>query len=115
MVQAKRVLDEVQRDPQKYAVPEMFMAECFAVLSRFRGATVESVREAMSRLESLGIERVSLGHDLLERAAAFSIGDGLSGYDAIYLALASLTNGIWLTADVRAARRVSDKRLVQVL
>lgn len=39
----------------------------------------------------------------------------LSGYDALYVALASLAGGEWLTADVRAARRVGNKDLVALL
>ena len=39
----------------------------------------------------------------------------LSGHDATYVALASLTDGVWLTADARAAAKVREKRLVRVL
>jgi len=40
---------------------------------------------------------------------------GLSSYDAVYVALASLTGGVWLTADARAAAKVPRRGLVRVL
>ena len=39
----------------------------------------------------------------------------ISGYDAVYVALAALSDGVWLTADARAARRVGRAHLVRVL
>jgi predicted nucleic acid-binding protein len=39
----------------------------------------------------------------------------LFGYDAVYVALADLTDGVWLTADARAAGKVSRSGLVRVL
>ena len=49
--------------------------------------------------------RVGNGHELLALAAEFAGQWRLSGYDAVYyVALAALSNGVWLTADVRAGR-----------
>lgn len=113
--EARDVLDDVERDPRPYLVPELFMNELLAVLSRFRGISTAEVREALSLVESLGLARVGNGHDLLARAAAYACEWGVSGYDAVYLALAKLSGGVWLTADAKAARKVRAPGLARLL
>lgn len=105
----------VQEDPGQFIVPEIFFSECLAVLCRMRAAKVENVQESLALLENLGMTRVAHGHELLELAARYSISWNVSGYDAVYLALASLTGGVWITADERAVRRVKTPRLVRLL
>lgn len=113
--EAARVLDEVAADPRSYAIPELFMNELLAVLARLPGATAEQVGTALTLVESLGLARIGNGHELLAAAAGFACDWGLSGYDAVYVAAAALGEGVWLTADTRAARRVRRKELVRVL
>jgi predicted nucleic acid-binding protein len=96
-------------------VPELFMTEVLAVLARLPDAIEGRVVEALALLEALGLARVGNGHDLLAQAARIAVSWQLSGYDATYVALARLVDGVWLTADVRAARRVRERRRVQVL
>ncbi len=112
---ALQLLDAIGQAPRDYIVPDIFMGECLAVLCRMRGATVARVQEAMNLLESMGIERVGCGHELMQLAAQYAVSWTLSGYEAIYLALASLSQGVWLTADARAARRVRERQLVRLL
>ena len=59
--------------------------------------------------------RVGNGHELLALAVDFAGQWSLSGYDATYVALAALSDGVWLTADARAARRIPKPGLVQLL
>lgn len=112
---ALRWLDAVQQKPADFVVPEIFFSECFAVLCRMREASLETVQEALTLLESLGMARVAHGHELLQIAAKHALRWRLSGYDAIYVALASLTGGVWVTADERAARLVKTSGLVRLL
>lgn len=113
--QALKVLDEVERAPSQFLVPDIFMAECLAVLCRMHGATVEKVQEAVDLLETLGMSRIAVGHEVLQLAARYALEWKLSGYDAVYVALASLSDATWLTADERAARRVKSSGLARVL
>ena len=113
--EANVVLGAIGEDPRPYVVPELFLNELLAVLARLPGATAERVQEALGLVESLGMARLGNGHDLLAKAAAIACNWGLSGYDATYVALASLTDGVWLKADARAAAKVREKRLVRVL
>ena len=112
---ALEVLDHLQEQPGQYLVPELFINEMLAVLCRLPGATTANVREALRLTESLGLRRVATGHELAARAVEFALSWRLSGYDAVYVALAALTGGIWLTADERAAARVKQRALVRLL
>ena len=113
--EAAQVLDQIGRDPTRYGVPDLFMNELLAVLCRLPGSQPAKVQEVLSLLEALGMARVGNGHELLALAADFAGRWRLSGYDAVYVALAALSDGVWLTADARAARRVSESRLVHLL
>lgn len=59
--------------------------------------------------------RIGNGRELLALAADFAGQWKLSGYDAVYVALAALSDGVWLTADARAAHRIGKASLVRVL
>ena len=113
--EAAQVLDEIGRDPAPYGVPDLFMNELLAVLCRLPGSRSPKVQEALALVEALGMARVGNGHELLALAADFAEQWTLSGYDAVYVALAALSDGVWLTADARAAQRIRRPSLVQVL
>ena len=113
--EAGRVLGQIEANPARYMVPELFMNELLAVLCRLPGSTPSKVKEALSLVEALGMTRVGNGHELLALAADFADRWRLTGYDAMYVALASLAGGEWLTADARAVRRGSDRDLVSLL
>ena len=115
VAEAERVLGEIEANPSHYLVPDLFMNELLAVLCRLPGSTPAKVKEALSLVEALGMTRVGNGHELLALAADFAGRWRLSGYDAVYLALASLAGGEWLTADARAVRRVANSDLVSLL
>ena len=113
--EARMVLDLIEHDPRDYLVPELFMNELLAVLSRLPDASAQRVSEAMALVESLGLARVGNGHELLTTATDFVFRWRLSGYDALYVALAALTDSVWLTADRQAAKRIQTRKLVQLL
>ena len=109
------VLDAIEQTPSEYLVPDFFLNEILAVLCRLPGATASGVQEAIELVETLGLARVGNGHELLALSAELACDWKLSGYDAVYVALASLSDGKWLTADGRTARRVKRQELVHVL
>ncbi len=83
------VLTDIERDPRSYGVPEFFMNEPVAVLVRMKDASPEQIQEAIALVESLGLARLGNGHQLLELTIEFALQWGLSGYDAVYVALAT--------------------------
>ena len=115
VAEAEEVLDAIERDPSPFLIPELFMNELLAVLCRLPASQPNQVREALGLVEALGLTRVGNGHELLSLAAGCASRWRLSGYDAVYVALAALSNDVWLTADARAARRIGDSGLVRVL
>lgn len=115
VAEAEAVLGQIERDPSPFLVPELFMNEMLAVLCRLPASEPRKVREALGLVEALGLTRVANGHELLSLAADFASRWKLTGYDAVYVALAALSDGVWLTADARAARRITRSRLVRVL
>jgi predicted nucleic acid-binding protein len=111
--EASAVLDHVERAPDDFVVPELFMNELLAVLAKFGDKA--RVAEAMTLVEELGIPRVGNGHQLIQAAAEVACDWGLSGYDATYVALARLSGAKWLTADARAVKKVRQGSLVTLL
>lgn len=104
--EAIELLDRIRDDPSAYVVPELFFNEMLAVLARLVGSDGAALRGHLEALQDLGMERVGNGRELLARAATIASRYGLSGYDSIYAACADLTAGCWLTADLRAHRRI---------
>jgi len=113
--EAAQVLDEIGCDPTPYPVPDLFMNELLAVLCRLPGSRSPQVQEALSMVEALDMARVGNGHELLALAADFAGRWNPSGYDAVYIALAARSDGVWLTTDARAASRIPKSSLVRLL
>jgi predicted nucleic acid-binding protein len=103
---ALSVLSAITADPKPYVVPELFFNEMLSVLARLT-CDVETLTSHVSDLEGLGLARIANGHDLLVTAAKLCVEFRLSGYDAVYAALAKLMRGTWLTADAKAHKKVS--------
>lgn len=109
--EALRILDEVRDSPARFAVPELFFNEMLAVLVRLLGNDDAALRLYLEALQDLALERIGNGRDLLARAGELACKYGLGGYDAVYAASAQLTAGCWLTADLRAHRKIQRLRI----
>ena len=113
--EAGSVLTQIERDSVPYWVPDLFMNELLAVLCRLPESRPARVQEALALVEALGMTHVGNGHELLALAADFAGRWRLSADDAVYVALAALSNGVWLTADERAGRARGRSDLVRLL
>ncbi len=109
--EALEILDQVRDAPSHFAVPELFFNEMLAVLARLVGNDRNALREYLDALQDLGLARIGNGREILSRAAELACRHGLSGYDAVYAATAQLTTGCWLTADIRAHRKIQRLRI----
>ena len=107
---ADLVLDRVLASPEEFAMPELFFYEVFAVLARTRADYQSVYLEGFLPLVESGPLRYPMTGAVAERAAAL-VDEGLSGYDACYVALAAELQGLWLTFDGRACRAVNDPLL----
>ena len=82
-----------------------------AVLARLLGRDTAALQRYLNDLQDLGFERIGNGREFLTRAADLACAQGLTGYDAVYAASAQLTGGCWLTADLKAHRKVRHLRI----
>jgi predicted nucleic acid-binding protein len=112
--EALAVLDAVLSEPQNYAVPELFFNEMLAVLCRLLH-DADVIKDLIHSLELLGMERLGNGSQLLQTAAGMAKQYGITGYDATFVAAAKLTEGVWLTADHAAVRKLAGARFVRLL
>jgi predicted nucleic acid-binding protein len=101
-----RIIEE----PALFAVPELFGYEVFSVLFRSHPHPWETFREGILTLLRSGILRYPLTDAVAERGARF-VTLGLTGYDALYAALAEELEACWLTFDARAHACVAAERL----
>jgi predicted nucleic acid-binding protein len=108
---AIKVLDFLVDHPDAFAAPDLLFIETAAVFARAKGITLAQRQQYVTYLEELGINRIRTGHEVLSTALELADRWGLSGYDCIYLATATLLHGQWLTADERAIKRVRAKEL----
>jgi predicted nucleic acid-binding protein len=111
---ALAVLENLRAEPRGYAVPELFFNEMLAVFCRLLSNASE-IKEYMRILEQLGLERIGNGSQLLKRAAEIAKEFNISGYDATFAAAAALVEGVWLTADEAAVRKLRNADFVRLL
>lgn len=108
------ILDEIRDDPESFAVPELFFNEMTAVLCRLFSHTDE-ICDYIDILQNLGWQRLGNGHNCLRLAVKLAMLHNLTGYDAIYAANASLTNGTWLTADAKAHKAIAELKISRLI
>jgi predicted nucleic acid-binding protein len=112
--EALSVLENICVEPHCFAVPELFLNEMLAVFCRLLSKPSE-IKEHMHALEQLGWERIGNGAQLLDKAAELATEFHISGYDAVFAASALLVDGIWLTADAVAAKKLRSRKFVRLL
>lgn len=112
--EALAALEEIKSKPRYFGVPELFFDEMLSVFCRLV-PSAEGVIEYISLLQGLGMARFPNGSKTLETAAHLAKKCNLSGYDAIYAANARLVNGIWITADKKAHRKLAPLKLSMLI
>jgi predicted nucleic acid-binding protein len=112
--EALSVLESICAEPGSFAVPELFFNEMLAVFCRLLSKPSE-IKEHMHALEQLGWERIGNGSQLFDKAAELATEFHISGYDAVFAATALLVEGIWLTSDVVAAKKLRNLKFVRLL
>ena len=104
------ILSQLINTPFRYAVPELFAYEVYAVLHRIHPAPLSTYTGGIVPLLQSGVLRQPMTASLAEKASRF-VKLGLTGYDACYAALAADLNGTWLTFDQKAPRKIIDERV----
>ena len=107
---AEQILHKMISHPEKFAIPELFSFEVYAVLCRMIPKGAEVFIEGMIPILNCGILRYPMTENLAHKAAIF-IELGLTGYDACYAALAKEVNGTWLTFDEKAHALIENQKI----
>ena len=111
---ALEILEEILRKPGAFGIPELFFFELANIINRLLPKLSENHRYLLDQLLNLGIPRFSMTTELLEEIRFFQ-SQGLSGYDAAYVALAKILNGKWITFDSKAHKAMQKFGLSSVL
>ena len=107
---ADAVLQEIITHPGIFAIPELFAYEVLSVLYKHHPMARTVYAKDIDRLMRSGILRYPMTENISARADRF-IRMGLTGYDAVYVALAEELDGTWLTFDSRAHARIENENL----
>lgn len=111
---AQKVLETMVDQPDKFAVPELFSFEVYAVLQRVHPEGLQAFIKGIIPLLQGGIFRQPMTEDLASEASRF-VQLGLTGYDACYAALAKDLDGKWLTFDDEAHRLIKKEKVSRLL
>ena len=103
---ADRVLHRVLSHSSEFAVPELFAFEVLSVLARVTDDPERIYVNGVIPILNSGILRFPVTEELVHKAIPY-IGKGLTGYDAVYVALAEMLGGQWLTFDQKAHKKIS--------
>lgn len=96
--------------PKRFALPELFCFEVYAVLCRIHPQGGNAFLKGMIPVLNCGILRYPMTESLALKATVF-IEKGLTGYDACYAALAKELKGMWLTLDDKTHQLIKKARL----
>ena len=95
----------------RFYVPDFFYAECasaFANYARLTSYAPKQAREGMKGLLALALHVMPTA-DLATEALDIALAQGISGYDAFYVALSSRVNALFVTADEKLVRALAGK------
>ncbi len=107
---AEEVLRRVVKEPELFAVPEMFFFEVLAVLGRMHPRPSETYRDAFLPIVEAGVFRHPMTAALAEHSCRF-LAKGLTGYDACYAGLAAELGARWITFDRHAHELIASERV----
>jgi predicted nucleic acid-binding protein len=107
---AAAVRRKIVEQPAEFAVPELFAYEVFSVLFRIHPRPWKTYEEGILPILRCGMLRYPMTEAVAGRAVRF-VESGLTGYDAVYAALAEELGAVWLTFDAKAHARIEKEGL----
>lgn len=100
---ADAVLERLVEAPELFAVPELFFFEVHAVLARVHPGFPAVYSQGFLPATQAGLLRYPMTEGIAGHAAGY-VARGLTGYDAVYAAVARELGATWLTFDSAAHR-----------
>ena len=107
---AAAVHQRIVEVPAEFAVPELFAYEVFSVLFRIHPRPLKTYEAGILPVLSCGMLRYPITDAVARRAVRF-VESGLTGYDAVYAAVAEELGAVWLTFDAIAHARIQGEGL----
>jgi len=107
---AEEVLQRVIREPELFAVPELFFFEVLTVLGRTHPHPFETYQDAFLPVVEGGVFRHPMTSDLASHSCRF-LAKGLTGCDACYAGLAAELGARWITFDRRAHELIASEKV----
>jgi predicted nucleic acid-binding protein len=111
--QADAVFAHLAADPPgQLSVPDLFYVECANILwkhTRRSGLPMDAARKALTDIGKLALRSYPTGN-LVLGALDIAGKEGITAYDASYVALARLIEVPFVTADEKLARALTGKR-----
>lgn len=102
---ADAVLARLLEAPELFAVPELFFYEVHAVLARTHPGSPQVFSQGFLPATQSGPLRYPMTEGIASLAAGY-VARGLTGYDAVYAAVACELGAMWLTFDAEAHWRL---------
>ena len=102
---AQAVLERLLEAPELFAVPELFFFEVHTVLARVHPGFPAVYAEGFLPATQAGLLRYPMTEGIAGHAAGY-VSLGLTGYDAVYAAVARELGATWLTFDSAAHKLV---------
>lgn len=109
----RRAIDGVRERDEAILVPELFWLEVTNALVRRHGLGPDDVLAALRDIDELSPRTVASHRGLVILGIDLMRADGLSAYDASYLALAQAQDARLLTADRRLGRAAGDRSVIK--
>ena len=97
------------------AVPMLLIYELANVLRTKRELTTEQVQEAMESLLDMGLDWIEPSAVAMRRAVSLAREDGITVYDATFVAVAETLGAALVTADEQLTRRLHSLSYVRHL
>lgn len=104
---AMNIARAVLRGDGPFFVPELFYYEVLSVTAKKTPNAQQLTPQRMRWLANLPLRRTALAPELVNAMMPF-LGQGLTGYDASYAALAQTTSSKWLTYDTQARKKLGN-------
>jgi len=107
---ADAVLQRLISKPEIFAVPELFSYETYSILFRLHPRPLQAYEQGILSLLRGGVLRYPMTDEIAHRGAR-CVALGLTGYDAIYAAVAEELGAVWLTFDSKAHACIRQERI----
>ena len=101
--------EQIAQGEVRTLVPPLLFYEVANVLTMKSGSEIEEVINAHQILENLPFQVVEVIHTVLEEAVRIAHQNHISVYDAIYVALAILSDATLVTADEKLAKVIGSQ------